>query len=114
MTLSQRLRPLLLAHMGGQTTSQDLLIQVPGLKLHGLRHAMQTLSDEIALFAVPDPAARNPMLLVRAAGTACPEGALADIPCGPDTGVLYATTPEPLARRGKAGFTPWHGASRLR
>jgi hypothetical protein len=63
------------------------------------------MDGEIALFAVPDPSARNPLLLVRRPGTPCPAGAVPGIPCGPDAGVLYAATPEIRARCGKAGFS---------
>jgi hypothetical protein len=105
MTLSQRLLPLLEARLGHDVPAQDLLVKIPGLKLHGLRHALQGMAGEIVLFAVPDPAARNPLLLVRRPGTACPAGAVPEIPCGPDAGVLYAATPDLRARRGKAGFS---------
>ena len=105
MTLAQRILPLLLERIGQDLPAQDLLIRFPGLKLHGLRYALQSLTSEVVLFAVPDPAGRNPLLLVRRPGTICPAGAMREIPCGPDGGVLYATTPEPLARRGKAGYS---------
>lgn len=105
MTLAQRLLPLLEARVGHDLPAQDLLVQIPGLKLHGLRYALRSLSSEIVLFAVADPAARNPLLLIRRPGAACPAGAMTEIPCGPDAGTLYAVTPEPLARRGKAGFS---------
>jgi len=105
MTLAQRILPLLLERIGQDLPAQDLLVRIPGLKLHGLRHALQSLASEVVLFAVPDPAARNPLLLVRRPGSICPAGATPQIPCGPDGGVLYATTPEPRARRGKAGYS---------
>ena len=105
MTLAQRLLPLLKERLGHDLPAQDLLVRIPGLKLHGLRHALQSLASEVVLFAVPDPAARNPLLLVRQPGAICPAGATAEIPCGPDAGVLYAITPEPLASRGKAGYS---------